>query len=138
MAFGTLGPAFEAAKDTVTAPSFMDYLAAGLQGAGQAQKTQQPSYQSMVPPQSMTMQPQMQQAGRRNVMPTVAADNLLAAAAARQLAAAPKEGEGEAGGGLMGGLLGGLGSVAGLALGGGPTGAALGGKLGSALGDMVG
>ena len=137
MAFGTLVPAFEAAKDTVTAPSFMDYLAAGLQGFNQTQQAQQPSYQSMVPPQSMSMQPQMQPQQRSgkhpNQMPTMDADNLMAAVAQRQLAASPKEEEPS----ILGPLLSAAGGIAGLTMG-GPTGAGIGSKIGGFLGNVVG
>tara|TARA_R100001086_G_scaffold55372_1_gene24857 strand:+ start:1594 stop:2097 length:504 start_codon:yes stop_codon:yes gene_type:complete len=118
----------------LTSPGWMDYLAAGLAGYGATQaKQQQPPYQSMVPPQSMAVQPQAPV--RRNILPTVDADNLMAAAAARQLAAAPTADD--EGGGLLSGLLGVAGGIGGMMLG-GPQGAAIGGKLGGLAGDLVG
>lgn len=133
MANGSLlGPAFEAAKGALE-PGLMDYLSAGMQGFNQAQQAQQPSYQSMVPPQSMSLQPQMQSQQRSvrhpSQMPTVDADNIMAAAAQRQLAATPKED----GSSFLGPLLGAAGGLAGFALG-GPAGSAVGSKIGSMLG----
>ena len=114
----------------------LKYLLAGLQGASQAQKTQQPSYQSMVPPQSMTMQPQMQPRTSKHPtsLPTMGADNLLAAAARSKLSQRPKEEESS----VLGPLLGAAGGIAGLALGGGSAGAGIGSKIGGMLGNMVG
>jgi len=110
---GTLGSAFDAAKDTMS-PG-IDYLGMVQQigkGITQAtqptQPTQQPNYQSMVPPQSMTISPPPQQPGQPRTMPSPQA-TAMQQAAQRRLATPQKEedsGLGSALGTIVGGIAG--------------------------------
>ena len=130
MAMGTLGSAFDAAKDTMS-PG-IDYLGMVQQigkGITQAtQPTQQPNYQSMVPPQSMTISPPPQQPGQPRTMPSPQA-TAMQQAAQRRLATPQKEedsGLGSALGTIVGGI---AGAFAGNPVAGAGIGSAVGGGI---------
>lgn len=126
----TLGPAFEAAKSALSEPDYLGMTKQIAKGASQAMQTQQqPAYQSMVPPQSMTIQPPPPEPGRpARQAPHVTAQNLMQHAAQQKLGAT-KEESGNLGSGI--GTL--IGGIAGAFT---PAGPAAGGALGGALGGL--
>ena len=140
MAFGTLGAAFDAAKPTAeTLTPGLDFNTimkiAGLASKAmpQQRQEQQPGYQSMVPPQSMVMQPQAMPSstplGQTQMQAFEPSQSIMSQAAASKLRQESDSGLGGA-----------LGTLAGAGIGflaGGPagalTGASVGGELGSSF-----